>query len=147
MWWPLYVFNLCSLIFLGFQSFMFSQLGCLASLSVSFVSPSHLGHILRVTLCASHYVCHMYHILWLASGMGSFVQNVCRCAIYVKFDTSDKGGNLSDGSTVTSTVWLMAVPLAKNRRKCRKIDFSFCKRHFFFWIRQVTPKILSQRSS
>ena len=49
MWWPLYVFNLCSFMLLCFPSWV-------ASLPVS---PPYLCHNLCVTLWVSHYDCHI----------------------------------------------------------------------------------------
>ena len=75
MWWPLYVFNLCSFIFLDFQLFIISMLGrlpicdiCVASPSVSFWSLTYLlrhlpNCVICVTLCLSSvsppYLCHL----------------------------------------------------------------------------------------
>ena len=84
MWWPLYVFNL-----LCFPS-------CVACLSVS---PPYLCHLCRLPMC--HIMCvTLYQSVHL-----------CICVILCFFNLGK--GWRSDGSTLTSTVWLMAVPLAK----------------------------------
>ena len=72
MWWPLYVFNLCSSFFWAFNLFCFPS--WVASLSVSSVSPPYLGHILCIIFCVSHFMCHILCVTIYAS---HYVHHMC----------------------------------------------------------------------
>ena len=75
-------------------------------LCVTFCVSHCVGHIVWVTLCGSHCVCHIVCVTFCVSHLG-------------------KGPKVQCGSTVSSTVRLMAVPLAKNKPQIRINSFPY----------------------